>query len=180
MTKVIAIAGSIRNGSHNQKLALLMVKKLNAAGADATYVNLGDYELPIFNQDLEVDIPENAIALAKIFAEADAIFIASPEYNGSLSPLLKNTLDWISRQKFGSFSKPTFGIGAVSPGTIAGTLVLSHLRDILSKTGSLVAPTTLGVGLAAKAFDQSGELSNERVAGRAEALVTELLSIRRT
>ncbi len=180
MAKILAISGSVRKGSYNAKLAQLVVKRLVEKGADAEYIDLGEYPMPIFDEDLESQHhPKCALELAKRFAEADAIFITTPEYNGSLSPMLKNTIDWLTRQKLGAFSKATFGIGAVSSGTLAGIMVLSHLRDILSKVNALMAPTALGVGSASTAFDDNGELTNSQVAKRADALVKELLTIRR-
>ncbi|MGJ8528673.1 NADPH-dependent FMN reductase [Maritalea sp.] len=180
MKKILAISGSIRKGSYNEQLAQLVVKRLIEKGADAEYIDLGNYPMPIFDEDLESQHhPKCALELAKRFAQADAIFIATPEYNGSLSPLLKNTIDWLTRQKQGAFSKATFGLGAASTGSLAGIMVLSHLRDILSKVGALMAPTALGVGMAATAFDENGELTVPPVAARADALVNELLTIRR-
>jgi len=180
MTRILAVSGSIRKDSYNAKLAQLMVQRLNKAGAGAEYIDLGEYPMPIFDEDLESQHhPKCALDLAKRFAEADAVFIASPEYNGSLTPLLKNTIDWMTREKQGAFSNATFGIGSVSSGSLAGIMALSHLRDILSKVGALIAPTALGVGMAAKAFDVDGNLTDTRVAARADALVKELLTIRR-
>jgi NAD(P)H-dependent FMN reductase len=180
MTKILAISGSIRKQSYNAQLAQLMVRKLNVAGATAEYIDLGAYPMPIFDEDLESEHhPKCARDLAQQFADADAVFIASPDYNGSLTPLLKNTIDWMTRERLGAFSKATFGIGSVSSGSLAGIMALSHLRDVLSKVGALMAPTPLGVGMASKAFNQDGELADERVAARADALVKELMTIRR-
>jgi len=180
MTKILAVSGSIRKDSYNAMLAHLIVRRLKDAGADAEYIDLGEYPMPIFDEDLESQHhPKCALELAKRLANADAVFISSPEYNGSLTPLLKNTIDWLTREKQGAFSKATFGIGSVSSGSLAGIMALSHLRDILAKVGALVAPTALGVGMASKAFDEHGELADKRVAARADAIVKELLSIRR-
>ncbi|VAW20495.1 hypothetical protein MNBD_ALPHA12-683 [hydrothermal vent metagenome] len=179
MLKAITLSGSIRQNSHNGRLAQLMTAKLSAAGADVLPIDLGAFELPLFNADLESELgqPEAAIILANHFAGSDMVFIASPEYNGSLSPLLKNTIDWISRQKTTPFDNAVFGIGAASPGKMAGISGLGHLRDILGKLGALVAPVTLGIGNAQSAFDQNGQLSNPAANRRADLLVSQLMNI---
>ncbi len=158
-----------------------MAAKLAAAGAEVLQINLADFELALFNADLEAQKgePEAAIILANHFANADVVFIASPEYNSSVSPLLKNTIDWISRQKNAPFKNAVFGIGAASPGKMAGISGLAHLRDILSKLGALVAPATLGIGNADKAFDQSGQLLEAAANRRADNLVSQLMNISR-
>lgn len=180
MTKILAISGSIRKDSYNAQLAHMVVKHLRAKGANAAYLDLANFQMPLFNEDLpEEDQPDSALELADLFASADAVFIASPEYNGSLTPLLKNTIDWVHHQKLGAFANATFGIGSVSSGSLAGIMALSHLRDILSKVGALIAPTALGVGMATTAFNENGELSDTRVAARADAMVNELLTVRR-
>lgn len=180
MAKILAISGSIRNDSFNAKLSHMMLRHLRSKGADAAYLDLANFDMPLFNEDLlPEEQPKCALELANLLAQADAVFIASPEYNGSLTPLLKNTIDWVHHQKLGAFANATFGIGSVSSGSLAGIMALSHLRDVLSKVGALIAPTALGVGMASRAFDENNELTDQRVAARAEALVGELLSIRR-
>lgn len=180
MTKILAISGSIRNDSFNAKLSHMMVRHLRSKGADAAYLDLANFDMPLFNEDLlPEEQPKCALELANLLAQADAVFIASPEYNGSLTPLLKNTIDWVHHQKLGAFANATFGIGSVSSGSLAGIMALSHLRDVLSKVGALIAPTALGVGMASRAFDENDELTDQRVAARAEALANELLTIKR-
>lgn len=181
MRKVLTLSGSIRSGSRNQQLALLIGELARAAGGDVTDINLGDYAMPIFNEDLEKaeGAPEAAMQLGQLFVEADAIFIATPEYNGSLTPLLSNTITWLSRTGLRPFSKAIIGIGAVSAGPISGMLSLSHMRDVLLKTQSLMAPTSLAVGLGNKAFDENGRLVDETLMGRADDLAHQLMTISR-
>ena len=99
-SKLLAFAGSTRKGSYNQKLIEYVAKKAEEAGAKVTLIHLSDYELPIYSEDLESEqgIPENALELKKLFGSNDGLLIASPEYNSSLSPLLKNVIDWVSRK----------------------------------------------------------------------------------
>src|SRR5690606_25463068 len=119
--------------------------------------DLADYPMPIFNEDLEADsTPEAASILARKFAVADIVVIISPENNSGTTALIKNTIDWISRQKHGQWRHAVFGIGAVSSGKYGGVVGIQHLRDSLSKLGALLAPTLLGVGPAEGAFDEAG------------------------
>src|SRR5687767_1760877 len=98
LPKILVFAGSIRTGSHNARLAALATKELMLAGADVTRISLIDYPLPLYDGDLEAKSgpPENAIRLKRLMAVHQGVFIASPEYNASITPLLKNTIDWIS------------------------------------------------------------------------------------
>src|SRR5215210_3337114 len=97
--KILVFAGSIRTGSFNAKLAAVVAKELALAGADVRHISLADFPMPIYDGDAEAahGAPENAVTLKRLFATQHGIFIASPEYNASVTPLLKNTLDWISR-----------------------------------------------------------------------------------
>lgn len=180
MRKILTLSGSVRHDSSNAQLALMMGRKLTALGAEVTDLSLANFTLPLFNEDIEAGgEPENAIALAALFADADAIFIASPEYNGSLTPLLKNTIDWISRQKGGPYKQAIFGFGAVSSGRLSGVVGLSHLRDILGKLGALMAPTSLGIG-GTPVFDDDGDLADPVQKSRSEQLAEQLMTISRT
>lgn len=181
MPKALTLSGSIRKGSYNQMLALHVGRKLRAAGAEVTDVDLADYPMPIFNEDLEPDnMPATAEQLAALWREADIIFIASPEYNGSMTPLLLNTITWLSRQKPGGlFRKPLIGIGGVSSGKYGTIWSLAHLRDSLSKMGGLVMPGLLGVGPADGAFDESGDPVEQAVKGKVDSLVKDLMSVKR-
>lgn len=181
MLQALTLAGSIRHNSQNVLLAQIMDNKLAQAGAKVKNIDLSDYELALFNTDFEQSTgePENAIKLAHLFAGADIIFIASPEYNGSLSPLLKNTIDWISRQKTAPFQRAIFGIGAATPGKMGGISGLKHLRDVLTSVGGLVAPVNLGVGNASSTLDKTGFIRDDILNKRADNLVTQLMSISR-
>lgn len=181
MPKMLTLSGSIRRGSYNAKLALLMGRRLRARGADVEDIDLGDYAMPIFNEDIENGdgVPETAMALGRKMVEAEAVFIASPEYNGGNTPLLINTIAWLSRTGLRPFASPTFGIGSVSSGPISGMLSLSHLRDMMLKASALTAPTQLWVGNSETAFDADGELTSANLIKRADALADEMMVIRR-
>jgi len=96
--KILVFAGSIRTASFNARLAALAVKELASLNADVTRISLVDYPLPIFHGDIEAEqgTPANALKLKRMFGIHHGVFIASPEYNASITPLLKNTLDWVS------------------------------------------------------------------------------------
>jgi chromate reductase, NAD(P)H dehydrogenase (quinone) len=124
--KILVFAGSIRTGSFNGRLAALAAKELALLAADVTRISLADYPLPLYDGDAEAasGAPDNAKRLARLFTAHHGIFIASPEYNASITPLLKNTLDWISRVREAGGLPPyknrVFAIGAASNGTYGG------------------------------------------------------------
>jgi len=182
MGTALTLSGSIRKNSHNGRLASLMGEKLTFAGLQVNNIDLKDFPLALFNADEEekCNDPESAIKLADMFAKADIIFIASPEYNGSLSPLLKNTLDWISRQRVKPYRRAIFGVGAASTGKMGGVGGLAHLKEILGKMGALVAPISLGVGFSNDAFDENGRLLDNPTNQRADMLIEQLMSISRS
>ncbi len=97
--RILAFAGSIRRDSINRRLAQAAARGAEAAGAEVTWLELADWPLPIYDGDLEADsgFPENVIALKDMFDAHDGLLIGCPEYNSSITPLLKNTIDWISR-----------------------------------------------------------------------------------
>jgi NAD(P)H-dependent FMN reductase len=176
MRHALTLSGSIRQNSYNEKLALFMRGLLEEKGAEAEYVDLRDYVLPVFNEDLEDNPPAEAMKLALKFKAADIIFIASPEYNGGVAPLFKNTIDWITRQRQGAFNKAIFGLGACSSGKLSGYQGLSHMRDTLTKINALVAPMDVRVGPSDGAFDDADDLIEKSARGRAETLAGQLMS----
>ena len=178
MTKALTLSGSIRSGSYNRLLAAHMGDLLAARGVEVDAIDLTDFEMPIFNQDLEAEhTPQAAVELARRFAEADIIFIASPEYNGAMAPLTSNTMAWISRQKGHPFRHAVFGIGGVSSGKLGTVAALSHLRDLLSKAMALVASVDVRVGPVSDGFDAEGRLIDETALSRAEMLANQLVRL---
>jgi len=179
-TKALTLSGSIRTGSYNAMLARHVGHKLCAAGAEVTDLDLDDYRMPLFNEDLEPDsVPAAAVELADMFRAHPVIFIACPEYNGGATPLLVNTLAWLSRQKPGVWRHAVFGLGGVSSGKYGAIFSLSHVRDSISKVGGLVAPGLLGIGPASEAFDDEGRLVDAGAARKVDTLVADLMAIRR-
>ena len=164
--KIIVIPGSSRAGSINTKLAGTITKALAERSADVTRISLGDYELPLYNGDVEASegVPANAVKLGKLIAAHHGVVLVSPEYNGSISPLLKNAIDWLSRDlgNVKPYSNTAFALASCSPGALGGIRGLSHLRDVLVSIGADVVSPQLCVGSANSAFDGDENLTQER------------------
>lgn len=170
MTKILFFAGS--NGSHsiNAKLAL-EAKRIadEQGGVETTYIDLEDYPMPIYCSDLEKreGVPEHAKTLKDILMAHDGVFVASPEYNSSFTPLLKNTIDWVSRVRgegepmLPAFKDKVYALGAASPGAMGGYRGLIPLRLMLSNIGIFVTPNQIAVGGAGNAFDDAGKLDEK-------------------
>lgn len=175
MARALTLCGSIRTGSVNKMLQDAVDAKLAAAGVTVNSITLKDFEMPIFNQDLEPDnVPEAAGRLADLFRSHDIVFIATPEYNGGLPPLVVNTIAWLSRQKPSPFRHAVFGIGGVSSGRYGTIWAQSHLRDSLSKIGALVVPTLLGTGPDSSVFADDGTVAEAGVIAKIDQMVKEL------
>jgi len=170
--KILAFAGSTRTASYNKQLVRFAADAARAAGAEVTLLDLRDYPLPLFDGDLEDQqgLPENAKKLKAIFREHDALLIASPEYNSSVTAVLKNTLDWISRGEtddepaLAAYRGKTAALVSASPGALGGLRGLVHLRAILGNIGVIVLPDQVAVPKAYEAFDDKGGLKDERTA----------------
>ncbi len=186
--KILVLAGSIRTGSFNARLAALAAKELALAEADVTLISLADFPMPLYDGDLEAASgpPENAYKLKRLMCLQQGVFIASPEYNASITPLLKNALDWVSRVREGrepplaAYKGRAFALGAASNGTYGGMRSLIALRQVLELgCGALVIPEQLAVREAASAFDEMDNLRDERTAGVLQAVVNRLIDMAR-
>ncbi|WP_163264958.1 NADPH-dependent FMN reductase [Chelativorans alearense] len=170
--KILVFAGSIRSGALSGKTADAAVKELALQGAEVTRISLADYPLPILNQDLEREkgVPENAVKLAHMLAAHDGLLIATPEYNSSLPPLLKNTIDWISRVKadaqgrsLRAFRGKPVALCSSSDGGYAGARAIIHLRGVLVHCQAEVITPQCSVSRAQEAFDENGDFLEERL-----------------
>lgn len=169
MSKILAFSGSSRRESFNQKLVKIAASGASKEGASITIINLADFPMPIFNQDLEQEqgIPESASQFKKLMIEHDGFLIASPEYNSAFSPLLKNTLDWVSRAEsddeppLAAYHGKIASIMATSPGPLGGLRGLVFLRMLLSNMGVIVLPDQKAIPQAFKAFNDAGLLIDE-------------------
>lgn len=182
--KILAFSGSARKDSFNQRLAENAARAAENVGAEVRIINLGDFPMPIMNQDLEREQgqPENGTRLKALFVEHDGFLLASPEYNSSISPLLKNALDWVSR-KVGdepplvAYTGKAAAILSASPGRLGGLRGLVHIRSILGNLGVLVLPEQIAVGSATSAFDDNGDLVNDGDVDRVNKLSTRLVDV---
>lgn len=169
--RILLFAGSVRTGAYSGRTADAAMKELAVQGADVTRISLGDYALPIMDQDLEQaeGVPDNAVKLARMFVAHDAILICTPEYNGSIPPLLKNAIDWVSRvhEDGGRPLKPYSGrlaaICSSSDGHFAGIRSANHLRAVLSHIGMEVISPQVSVPRGSEAFLENGDFKDERL-----------------
>jgi NAD(P)H-dependent FMN reductase len=168
MSKILAFSGSARRDSFNQKLATAAASAVEAAGGGVTLINLVDYPMPLYNQDDEAEngLPATVVELKALCADHDGLLIAAPEYNGSITPLLKNTLDWLSRRgdddaPLVPYQNKVAAIMAASAGRLGGLRGLVHVRAILGNLGVLVLPKQHALSAADKAFSDDGALRNE-------------------
>ncbi len=172
----ITLCGSLRKDSINEHLRRHMSAKLREAGVVVTDLDLADFEMPIFNYDIEAagETPEAAKRLTELFRSHDIVLIISPEYNGGVTPLIANVISWVSRERPNPFKHAIFGIGGMSDGKYATIFALSHLRDTLSKIGALVVPTLLGLGPYPDVFDADGAPNEGNIQWKVGQMVREL------
>ncbi|TKB46664.1 NADPH-dependent FMN reductase [Thalassotalea mangrovi] len=184
MVKILAFSGSARRDSYNQQLVKLAAKGAQEAGAKVTIINLADYPMPIFCQDIEQEngMPEHAEAFKNLLLTHHGLLIASPEYNSAYSPLLKNTLDWASRATskdevpLSAYKEKVACIMAASPRAMGGVRGLSSLRLLLSNMGVTVLPQQVTIERAYSSFSQ-GRLVEEDKSNQVMRLGRQLANI---
>jgi chromate reductase len=166
--KILGLAGSARTGSFNKKLVQVALQGAESSGASCTYLDLREYPLPIYDGDTEASggLPENAVRLREIFTSHEGLIISAPEYNGSIAPLLKNTLDWISRSPqaqpdLSPYRHKVAAIMAASPGPLGGLRGLGVVRSLLNNLGITVLSTQVTLRGAHEQFSSSGDLLQE-------------------
>lgn len=179
--RILAFAGSAREESFNKRLVRVAAAGAEAAGVACTVLDLRDFPLPIYDGDLEAaeGLPENAKRLRELFLAHQGLLIASPEYNSSISPLLKNTLDWVSRAEGATgdltpYEGKLAALLAASPGALGGLRGLVTLRSILGNIGCTVLADQLTVRQAGQAFGPDGSLGDPKQQARAEGLGKQL------
>lgn len=181
--KVLVFAGSTREDSYNKKLAHEAASIAEKMGAKVTWIDLKDYSMPFYDEDLEktVGMPENAKRLRQAMMDSNAILIASPEYNQSIPAVLKNALDWASRAENGSSSKEAFqgkvfGIMSASPGKKGGARGLIHLRTIIEDVRGKVIAKQVSIPQAFQAFDETGALQDDTLKKALQEEVEQVLA----
>jgi chromate reductase len=178
MAKLLAFAGSARKDSLNKKLLKIAAAGAESADADITLIDLADYEMPLFDQDLEGEqgMPEKAGEFKRLMIAHDGFLIASPEYNSAFSPLLKNTIDWASRSEgddeppLVAYRGKTAAILATSPGGLGGMRGLVMLRMLLGNLGVTVLPDQQAVPNGFQAFNDDGTMSDATLEKRIHRL----------
>ena len=185
MSKLLVFAGSTRTQSYNRQLAKAAADLARAAGASVTLLELGDLDIPLYNADLEAQgTPPDVMKLKEVLDEHPAWIICSPEYNGSYTALLKNTIDWASSPVKGnpdwqdggkSFRGKVVGMLSASPGALGGLRSQSHLAPLLINAECWLAPKAFALGSAGSAFDDSGNLIQPAHRDRVRAVVDQVL-----
>lgn len=182
MSKILAFAGSARSASLNKKLVAFAADQIRRQGGEVTLIDLQDFEMPLYNGDLEEDqgAPEAADRLFTLMKDHQGLLLSCPEYNSSITPLLKNTIDWLSRPRDGEESLAAFtgkvaGLLAASPGGLGGLRGLVHVRSILGNIGVHVIPNQVALSQANEAFDESGALRDDKMHKRVAGVVTQLI-----
>jgi len=186
--KILVLPGSTRSRSHNIKLAALAAKELTLIDADVTRISLADYPLPLYEGDLEskAGAPDNAVRLKQMIMAHHGVFIASPEYSASVTPLLKNAIDWVSRVRergdptYAAFKGRVFAISSASPGRSGGLRSLMALRQILELgCGALVIPEQVAIPSADNAFDEMDNIIDIATANLFRAQLARLVDMAR-
>ena len=183
--KILVIPGSLRSGSHNAKLAAAAVDELVRSDVDVIKLSLGDFPLPIYDGDLQTKsgVPKNAVNLKRMIGAHHGVLIVTPEYNSSVPPLVKNTIDWVTRVQDASeargqvFRETPFAIAAASGGRLGGTRALAALRLILSACHATVIPNQLALSFADHAYDDMDRLKHPADIEALKALVRQLIDV---
>jgi chromate reductase len=187
-SKILVLSGSTRAGSHNTRLAALAAKELTLIDADVTRISLADYPLPLYEADLEskTGAPANALKLKQMIAAHRGVFIASPEYSASVTPMLLNAIDWVSRVRergdptYAAFKGRVFAISSASPARTGGLRSLMALRQILELgCGALVIPEQIAIPQADNAFDEMDNIADMATANQLRAQLSRLVDMAR-
>jgi NAD(P)H-dependent FMN reductase len=182
--RILVFAGSARSGSLNKKLARVAAAAVRAAGAEATLIDLADYPMPLYDGDLEAreGVPASGRKLKDLFIAHQGLLIVSPENNASVSALLKNTLDWISRQDGSEsglipYRGKVAALAGASPGALGALRGLTHLRAILQTLSVLVLSEQVALGRAHEAFNEDGGLKDAKQQAALAALAMKLCDV---
>lgn len=182
--KILVIPGSTRTGSLNVQLAAAAIDELaRIPNVAVSRISLVDYEMPIYDGDLEANqgVPPAALQLKRMIGSHHGVLIVTPEYNSSLPPLLKNAIDWVSRvgdglEKRGAvFPGRAFAIAAASASRLGGMRCLMNLRQILSACNATVIPRQVALSFAPQAYDESDRLKAPVDAAALQAMVKQLV-----
>ena len=184
MAKILAFAGSTRTSSFNKMLIKIAAQGAQTAGADVMLIDLRDFPIPLYDGDLEVKegIPQHGKELKHLMKNHDGFLLSCPEYNSSITGVLKNAIDWASRPEEGEpplvcFTDKVAALMSASPGGLGGLRGLSHVRSILTNIGVLVLPNQVAVSKAEEAFGPDGSLKNAKQQERVQNLGRDLAAM---
>lgn len=180
--KILVFAGALRKDSWNKKFALNAEKLLRGIqGIEAEYIDLKPLEIPLYDGDIETQgIPRGVQTLSDKVRNAQALVISSPEYNASMSCVLKNTVDWLSRVKPTPLAgKPVLLLGA-SPGALGAVRGLWHARNPFVELKAHVFPDMMGLPKADQAFSPDGTLADAKTAEKLKTLLEKYLVFARS
>jgi NAD(P)H-dependent FMN reductase len=183
--KILVIPGSLRTGSLNAKLAAAAAHQFAQAGADVTRISLDDFPLPLYDADLQTKsgVPKNAINLKRMISAHHGVLIVTPEYNSSVPPLVKNTIDWVTRvqdvqeARGQVFRERAFAIAAASESRLGGVRALAALRLVLTACHATVIPNQLALPFASEAYDDMDRLKHPADSEALGALVRQLIDV---
>ncbi|WP_066262786.1 NADPH-dependent FMN reductase [Hydrogenophaga flava] len=184
-TPLLVFAGSTRAQSFNRKLAAVASEVGREAGAAVTHIELADFDVPLYNADLEAKgTPRDVVRLKELFFAHPAWVVVSPEYNGSYTGLMKNTIDWVSSPIKGDpvwssgtkpFAGKVVGMLSASPGALGGLRSLSHLAPLLMNLQCWVSPKQFALSKAGEAFTPDGQLVAEAARENVRGVVEQVL-----
>jgi len=183
--KILVIPGSLRSGSHNERLAAAAAYQFAQAGADVTRISLADFPLPIYDADLQTKsgVPKHVLNLKRMISAHHGVLIVTPEHNASVPALLKNVIDWLSRAEEAHeirgqvFRDRAFAIASASESRLGGIRALAALRLILSACHALVIPNQTALAFAADAYDEMDRLKQPRDIETLHAMVRQLIEL---
>jgi NAD(P)H-dependent FMN reductase len=183
--KILVIPGSLRSGSLNARLAAAAVHEFAQADVEVTRISLGDFALPIYDGDLQTKsgVPKHAVNLKRMIGAHHGVLVVTPEYNSSVPPLVKNTIDWVSRVQDAHetrgqvFRGRAFAIASASESRLGGTRALAALRLILAACHASVIPNQLALSFAGEAYDEMDRLKHPADVEALKALVRQLIDV---
>ena len=182
--KILAFAGSTRKESFNKRLAKIALLAADKAGAETTFIDLHDYDMPLYSEDLlaEHGMPDGVIAFKEMLKNHNGFLITSPEYNGSLTGTLKNAIDWGTikadgEERMACWNGKIAGLLSASPGGLGGIRGLHHLRTILAGIGTFVLPNHLAVGNSTTNLQNDEQITDEKLQLQLESLTHEMVRV---
>lgn len=182
--RLLVFAGSLRAASLNKQLARHAAEIARSAGAEVTLIDLREHPLPLYDGDVEAaqGLPANARRLKDLFIAHDGMIIACPEYNAGVTAVLKNTIDWVSRQHGNEpgtvpYEGKVVGLCAATPGQFSGIRSMESVRNTLMNLGCIVVPKRLGIMRASQAFDAAGRLTDAQHVAGLEGVVRQVIAV---